>query len=291
VIRAATLINLFEGLLAETGPDAVAYLRELAGGVRREENELVLDVALGQLRTIYWTLLGPAIREDYAPLLEEALWATMLRHDEPSKRKMLFEAFADIALTPDGLRRARDVWSGSMAVDDLPLAEDDLLGLAQTLAVRLPDEAKDIVELQLARTENPDNRRRLEFIAPSLSADPAVRDAFFESLADESNRSTEFWVLEALQNLHHPVRSEASERYILPSLKLLREIQVTGDIFFPKAWLDMTLRNYHSDSAVTTVRAFLDERPDYNAQLRMKILQAADPLFRANAIVAAQEAM
>jgi len=33
---------------------------------------------------------------------------------------------------------------------------------------------------------------------------------------------------------------------------------------------------------------FLDERPDYNTQLRMKILQAADPLFRAHSIVQIQ---
>ena len=46
----------------------------------------------------------------------------------------------------------------------------------------------------------------------------------------------------------------------------------------------------HSASAVRTVRRFLEERPDYSVQLRMKILQAADPLFRANSIVAAQEA-
>ena len=97
-------------------------------------------------------------------------------------------------------------------------------------------------------------------------------------------------MLDALANLHHPVRTEASERYILPSLELLQEIQVTGDIFFPKRWLDATLGNYHSTSAVTTVRTFLEERPAYNAQLRMKILQAADSLFRANSIVASQNA-
>jgi aminopeptidase N len=68
----------------------------------------------------------------------------------------------------------------------------------------------------------------------------------------------------------------------------LQEIQVTGDIFFPKRWLDATLGNYSSSSAVTTVRTFLDERPDYNAQLRMKILQAADMLFRANSIIQSQ---
>ena len=170
-----------------------------------------------------------------------------------------------------------------------PLAENDRINIMLSLAVRLPDEAKDIVELQLARTENPDNLRRLRFIAPSLSADPAVRDAFFASLAEEANRTTESWVLEALANLHHPVRSQVSERYILPSLELLQEIQVTGDIFFPKRWLDATLSSYNSTYAVTTVRTFLEERPDYNEQLRMKILQAADMLFRANAIVASQE--
>jgi aminopeptidase N len=174
-------------------------------------------------------------------------------------------------------------------VDELALGENDLIDIAQSLAVRLPDAAKTIVELQVSRTENPDSLRRLEFIAPSLSADPAVRDELFASLADEANRSTESWVLDALANLHHPVRTAASERYILPSLELLQEIQVTGDIFFPKRWLDATLRNYNSASAAATVRTFLDERPDYNAQLRMKILQAADPLFRANSILASQD--
>ena len=286
VLRASALINLYEGLLAETGPGAPQYLRELVSVVRREENELVLDLALEQLRTIYWTLLQPATREEFAPVLEKVLWETMLRHGEPSKRKVLFEAFTGIALTPDGLGRARDVWSGAMSVDALSLAENDLIDIAQSLAVRLPDDAQDIVELQVARTANPDNLRKLTFIAPSLSADPTVRDEFFASLADEANRTTESWVLAALANLHHPVRTEASERYILPSLELLQEIQVTGDIFFPKRWLDATLSNYNSTSAVTTVRAFLEERPDYSAQLRMKILQAADMMFRANSIVA-----
>ena len=216
------------------------------------------------------------------------LWEAMLRQTEASKRKVLFQAYADVALTPEGLARVRDVWSGELSLDKLPLAENDLIGIAQSLAVRLPDAADDIIELQLARTENPDNRRRIEFIRPSLSADPAVRDAFFASLSDEANRSVERWVLDALANLHHPVRSAESERYILPSLELLQEIQVTGDIFFPKQWLDATLSYYNSTSAVNTVRAFLEARPHYNAQLRMKILQSADMLFRANAIVTGQ---
>ncbi len=281
VDRAATLINLYEGLLTGTGPEALEYFRELVIIVQQEENDLVLDLALDQLRQIYWILLQTGDRTANAPALEQVLWEAMLRQSEASKRKVFFEAFVSIALTSDGLARIRDVWSGAVQVDNLPLAENDLIDIAQPLAIKLPDEADSSIKSQIARTENPDNLRKIEFIAPSLSAEQAVRDAFFASLADEANRSTESWVLDALANLHHPVRTAASERYILPSLELLQEIQVTGDIFFPKRWLDETLRNYRSASAVTTVRTFLEERPDYNEQLRMKILQSADMLFRA----------
>jgi len=284
VDRAATLINLYEGLLAGIGPRALVYFRELVIIVQQEENDLVLDLALDQLQQIYWILLQTDDRDANAPVLEQVLWEAMLRQREASKRKVFLQAYASIALTPDGLARIRDVWSGAAQVDNLPLAENDLIDIAQLLAIKLPDEADSIIKSQIARTENPDNLRKIDFIAPSLSADQAVRDAFFASLSDEANRLTESWVLDALANLHYPLRTAASERYILPSLELLQEIQVTGDIFFPKRWLDETLRNYRSTSAVTTVRTFLEVRPDYNEQLGMKILQSADMLFRANAV-------
>ncbi|MGI9262708.1 MAG: M1 family metallopeptidase, partial [Woeseiaceae bacterium] len=198
-----------------------------------------------------------------------------------------FEAYVDIALSEEAITRIRDIWSGALTVENLPLSENDLIDIAQAIAVRLPDDADSIIATQIEKSENPDNVRKLEFVAPSLSPEQTVRDAFFESLAEESNRETESWVLDAIGNLHHPLRTAESEKYLLPSLSLLSEIQVTGDIFFPKRWLDATLRNYRSDSAVSTVRTFLEERPAYNEQLRMKILQSADMLFRANELVTA----
>jgi aminopeptidase N len=78
------------------------------------------------------------------------------------------------------------------------------------------------------------------------------------------------------------MRTAQSTHYIEPSLELLEEIQVTGDIFFPSAWLNATLASHSSEAAASTVRSFLAARPDYNPQLRMKILQAADPLLRAH---------
>ena len=132
---------------------------------------------------------------------------------------------------------------------------------------------------------NADRRRRFEWISPALSAEQEVRDEFFYALRDAENRETESWVLTALQALHHPLRRDVSEVYILPSLELLEEIQSTGDIFFPGRWLTTTLSNQVSSTASDTVRNFLAQNPDYNPPLRLKILQAADNLFRAEQLL------
>ncbi len=287
VARASELINLYENMLNGGEPRPADYLAALLGIAEYETNQLLLGLELFQITTIYWKLLPEEARPEAAEALEGMLWQTMLDQADESSRKVRFDAFAEIATTPEALRNLRNVWSGSLSVEGLPLSENDLIALAQSLAVRLPAEGQMIFDTQLARTENPDNRRKLQFIAPSMSADEAVRDAFFASLADVGQREVEPWVVEALENLHHPLRIFQSEKYLLPSLELLEEIQSTGDIFFPSRWLDATLGNHRSSSAVATVNGFLASRPDYNAQLRAKILQAADPLFRANALTSA----
>ena len=120
---------------------------------------------------------------------------------------------------------------------------------------------QEILDLQLERTQNPDRKARFAFVRPALSPDPRVRDAFLESLDDVQRRRREPWVLEALAYLHHPLRAEASRQYIPRALAMLREIQRTGDIFFPKRWLDATLSGHSSASAAQMVRTFLAALP------------------------------
>lgn len=290
VEKGSLLVSLYEVMLEQERVGVTDYFIALQEIVLSEENQLILNLSLGQVRQIYWRLLPESLRDQYSADLETALWQTMMRQSESSRKKIFFDAFADIALSPAAVEKIHGVWSGTLVVESLPLSEDDRIGLSQILAVKRPDDADEIIATQLASTQNPDSRRKLEFIAPSLSADQGVRDAFFYSLANEESRAVESWVLDALENIHHPLRIRESEQYILPSLELLQEIQVTGDIFFPKRWLDVTLANYRSGTAVHTVREFLEERPGYNEQLRMKILQSADMMFRASTLVGADRA-
>jgi aminopeptidase N len=281
VQRGAALVNAYEQLLEGRNVAPPEYLQSLLGIIQREQDPLLLELALGQLQYVYTSLLDDSRRAALTPLMEEALWETMLAQTDSSGTKLLFRYFAALASSPERLRQLYQIWSGELAPERLLLDEEDLASLAQVLAIRLPEKSGQIMARQIADTANPDRRRRLEFLAPSVAADIAVRDAFFESLADERNRQTESWVLDALRNLHHPARLAQSQQYLLPSLELLQEIQVTGDIFFPSGWLQATLGNYHAAAQAQLVRQFLEQRPDYNPQLRMKILQAADPLLRA----------
>ncbi len=285
VARASELISLYENLLASGTPTAGDYFLALQNIVAEEENQLILNLALNQLTTIYWNLLSDEKRLEFAAALQDLLWHSMLEQTESSMTKVYFDAFVGIANTEEGVQKVYEVWSGELTIENLKLSENEFIDIAESLAIKMPADAAQIIGAQFEKTENPDNQRKLRYLAPSLSAEETVRDTFFNSLADEKNREIETWVLDALMNLHHPLRTGQSEKYLLPSLELLQEIQITGDVFFPTNWLDATLANHRSSNAVQTINSFLEERPDYNKQLRMKILQSADPMFRANTIV------
>ncbi|EED30445.1 peptidase M1, membrane alanine aminopeptidase [gamma proteobacterium NOR5-3] len=280
--RGVLLVNSFENLISPPYGSALEYFDILQAIVVSEPNELLLELAADQLRYVYFSLLTDAQRQPRITNLETALWETMQAQNSPSMTKVYFELFAQVALSESALTQLHAVWKGDQNIDQLSLQESELIRLAEVLAVRMPDQAEAIIAGQRARTDNPDRLRRLDFIAPALAKDPAVRDAFFESLKDPANRATEVWVSDALRRLNDPTRLAHAAAYLLPSLELLEDIQVTGDIFFPSAWLNSALSAHTSPAAAESVRQFLKDRPDYNPQLRMKILQAADPLFRAS---------
>ena len=199
----------------------------------------------------------------------------------PTLRAAYFRAWRRIVLSDAGLERMRRIWEEREDVPGVPLSEPDFTALAEGLAVRGVAGAEDILEHQAKRIENPDRLARFTFVRPAVSADPGVRERFFEGLRDPANREREPWVLAAVGYLHHPLRAAHARRFVRPSLELVEEIQRTGDIFFPSGWLDATLVGHNSAEVADTVRRFLDGLgADYPRRLREKVLQSADMLFR-----------
>jgi len=278
--RGSAWLALWDAML--DGELAPATLGELAlAALPRETDELNVERMLDDLRAIYWRFTAPETRRAVAPRVEQVLRSRLSAARTQSLKGAYFAALRSVAQTPETIAWLTSVWDGRASIPGLTLEEPDYIGVARDLAIRSPDNWKTIVSRQIERTKDPDRKAQLTFVMPALSSDAAERDRFFASLADVSNRRHEPWVLESLRALHHPLRAESSEKYVAPSLAMLQEIQRTGDIFFPKRWMDATLSGHSSPAVADTVRTFVRNLPaGYPDRLRRIILSSADPLFR-----------
>ena len=280
--RGSAWLTLWDNVLERqiaAGPFLDAALRALP----RESDEQNAQRVLSYVTRTFWRHLTPQERGARQHALETTLREGLARADTQSRKAAWFNACRDTVLSPDGVAWLERVWRRDERIPGLTLAEPDEITIALELAVREVPGWQDILKVQYERTQNPDRKARFAFVMPALSADPAAREAAFARFRDVANRRREPWVLEALQYLNHPLRQEHARRFVRPALDLLREIQQTGDIFFPARWMDATLWGHRSPDTAGTVRAFLAQHPQYPQRLRWTILSSADELFRVTA--------
>ena len=282
--RGAALVTLWEEMLdGRVAPHAL--FTTLRAALPRERDELSIQRMLGYTQQLFWKFLSDEERRRNVAALEDLLRRGLDTASTQSTKSAWFNALRDVALTGETVGWLERVWKTTETVPGLTLAEPDFITLALELAVRELPDWRQVLEAQAARIQNPDRKAQFEFVRPALAADVATRDAFFTSLRDVKNRGRETWVLQGLGYLHHPLRAPSAEKHIGASLELLREIQRTGDIFFPKRWMDATLSGHQSASAALVVSDFLKGLPkDYPERLRRVVLSSADDLMRARRI-------
>jgi aminopeptidase N len=279
VERGAAWITLWDALL--NGRIVAGALIDTAvRALPAETDEQNTDRVLGYVVRAFWKHLPQPERLRRAGRLEAALRAGLNRARTPSQKATWFGALRDVTLTEDGIRWLARVWRRDEKIEGFPLAETDEIALAMELAVRDPSGAPAVLERQLERIQNPDRRARFAFVMPALSAKPAEREAAFARVTKLENRQREAWVLEAQRYLNHPLREAHAKRFVAPSLDLLQEIHRTGDIFFPKRWVDATLSGHRSREALAAVETFLAREIGLPERLRWVVQSSADELAR-----------
>jgi aminopeptidase N len=278
--RGSAWVTLWDNLL-ESHVATGAFIDLALRALPMETDEQNVQRVLGYTTRAFWRHLAAEERVRRAPALERVLRAGIGRAVTSSAKSAWFSAFRDVALSPDGLEWLEAVWRRNEKIEGLTFAETDEIVMALELAVREVPAWTEILQTQLERTQNPDRKARFAFVMPALSADPVVREQAFARLRLVENRRREPWVVESLAYLNHPLREAHARRFVGPSLDLLREIQRTGDIFFPTRWTEAVLSGHRSVEAAATVRDFLGRELQYPQRLRWTILSAADELFRA----------
>lgn len=279
LVRGIALINLYENL-REGFVSGKEFVSAIEKQIEKEQNSLILERMLSYLKSAYWLDLNPNERKLLGKTLEESLWIRLSNEKDMSKKSSLYSALSNIAETPERLSQLFKVWKEEIAIGGFSLSETKATALACNLAIKMPEKADELIKTQTERIQNPDRKKKMQFVAPTLSANPKVRKEFFESLKNEENRQIERWTLEALRYLNHPLREQEALSYLPQALELLQEIQVTGDIFFPYNWLSVSYSGLQSKEAGDITRKFLEERPNYPENLKLKILQASDVVLK-----------
>lgn len=274
-IRAAIYINMYENFLNDALEEET-FFRFLMKAIHSEDHPLLQNYLLSCLRT--WALSFSGFTEDpqKASETEKLLWDRM-HNSSAGSTGLFFEAWMALARTPEAASRMTDLYKGVNLPPALQISENNRTQLALEAAIR---GNRELLEAEKERIKNPDRLRRLEFILPAVSTEQTERDQFFNRLKEPQNRRPEPWVLEALYFLHHPLHPRQGKDYIAGSLQMLEELQRTGDIFFPLNWLHATLDNYHQAEVAEMVQEYLAGNSGLQENLRLKVLQAADMLFR-----------
>ncbi|MBO9583287.1 MAG: ERAP1-like C-terminal domain-containing protein [Flavobacterium sp.] len=283
VARASTYSNLYENTLIGNVSVNQAFECFLKA-IQTEENELVLRIASNNLNTIYWKFLSEKQQNKVQKQLIAILYDRLQANLSSNIKKTLFGLFSSVAYSDSGKASLYKVWNREISISGLKLNEDDYTNMAMNLAIFKHPKADEILERTRNSISNPDKKKRFEFLLPSLSKNESVRNAFIESLKEDSNREKESWVSVGLANVNHPLRQESAKKYIRFSLDLVDEIQRTGDIFFPKDWLDSTVGKYSSKYAFDEVQRFLKENPNFSPILKRKLFMATDLLYKAQNI-------
>lgn len=283
VTRGYQFINLYENMLLEKVSTLETYQIFLEA-IQSEKNELISSYLSGILETIYWTFLTDVQQKEVQKITEENL-IQLLESELPANiKKTIFGLYESVAISNQGKENLYQLWNKKMTFQNLFLNENDYTKLAILLAIYEHPKSTEILEIQAKKITNPDRLERFEWLLPSVSKDEKVRDEFMKSLLNKENREKESWVEVSLNNVHHPLRQKSSKKHLKSILEKLEEVQLTGDIFFPKGWLASSIGNYSSREANEILKDFLTENPNYNPILLKKLLQTTDNLTRAQKI-------
>ena len=266
--RYAAVLNLYENFhLGNLSADTLfdVFLECLS----HERNELVASTLCSDIISLL-----PHLDKDNRWESERLL--LQFNHELRSVNQTLLRQLSVMAVEPSVVNALYGYFS-----DGTPLLnERDRKRLAYHLAILRPNEWQMILATQRERLQTDDERREFDFISRACNPDTLVQQQLFNELLEAENRRVEPWARQMLALLNDPLREPFSNRYLLPALDALEEIQRTGDIFFPGYWLSGLLDGHKSDEAKATVRQWIHSHPDLELALMNKLKENAYWLLR-----------
>jgi aminopeptidase N len=273
VTRQALIMTLYENFVNDNFDNQAVLINSFIDALAVEPNELIASYLITKLSSMCFYLEG-----DLRTSTELRLHNLDSTLTNSSSRLQLQRQLVKLMTAPSIIqdyyttfsRRNNDLWS-----------ENDYTTAAYELAIRYPEKATEILNAQRATITNTDRVVAFDFISRACAtSDTTALDSLFNSLLIPENRRVEPHAQALLYYLNHPARDVYSSKYIIPGLNALRQVQLTGDIFFTRYWCENLVSTHRSPLAAKALNDFLDANPEYPQLLKNKILQASTHLLK-----------
>lgn len=266
IARYAAVLNLYENyhLGNITSGKLIKILLDF---LSHENNELVASTTCSFINSLI-----PRLDHKLQVKTEQQLYNMTQNHGLQSVRQTILRQLSQKAVSSDVNDKLYDIWdSQSVAF----LNSRDYMRMAYHLAIMFPERWQNILAVQRRRLQTDDERREFDFVSRACNPDTLVQQQLFNELLEVENRRVEPWARTMLTLLNDPVREPWSNRYLVPGLDELEEIQQTGDIFFPGYWLSCLLDGHHSLEAREMVIGWIEAHPTLAPALKNKLLENA----------------
>ncbi|MBQ8487935.1 MAG: aminopeptidase [Prevotella sp.] len=266
--RYALLLTLHDNYLMGRIP--ASYFGELYRDMTKEKNPLIMETVIDHMFKI-------AFDRKYTErqTLEQCIMDLLPENRTNDCRQTIIRKMGRNAISADVLSTIYTIWNEQR---DPLFDEHDYMDMAYRLAITHPGQWQDIISLQRQRLKDDQLREEFDYVSRACNPDEQAQRQLFNSIVKAENRPHEPWALQTLQLLNADVREPQNNTYIASSLKQLEYLQQSSDIFFAANWLSALLGSHKSKDALQSVETFLKQHPNYEENLRGKILVASWPL-------------
>ncbi|HEX8143504.1 MAG TPA: M1 family aminopeptidase [Pyrinomonadaceae bacterium] len=261
---------------AELAPSS--YIDLAVKRVAEERDEVTVQSILGRVRTAFNYYLSDAQRREMAVSLEQELMDRMMNAETAGLRITYFRAFQAIAMTEGARSRLKKILSGEAQIPGMTLRSRDRFDIATALMARGDAEAASLLD-KLSREDQTDDARRYAYAAGAARADEAAKKRYFDAYLNDT-KLAESWIEASLPAFNTIHQAELTLPYLEPALKELPTLKRTRKIFFVNGWLSAFVGGQCSETALRTVRNFLESEKSLDRDLRLKVLEVLDDLER-----------
>ena len=257
------------------------YVELARPALLKEEDESLSRIQGSRVATALHAYLGPRAKASVLEGVEEAVLARMTSSDTVGLRIVNFRTFTSIAETPRALGVLRDVLSGSVKIEGMPLRPLDRWNVIGHLIAMKDPQASALFAEEMLKDRSGEGQK-YAYAVEAGTPDAQVKSRYFaEYVSDPGSAGArqEDWITQSLRSFNSWNQAGLTKPYLLRALDALPQIKQKRKIFFLGAWLGAFLDGQQDAEAQAAVHAWL-ARARIDPDLRLKVLEAVDGLDR-----------